>query len=182
MRERSGQRGITPLEVLVLLTIAGGLLAVVVPAFRCHCGRSRVSEAAQNVGSLYRGAVAYYETEHRFHSTRTQETIPNQFPDSVGPTPALRLVTATRGRRFVGAPGEWDAPSWQALSFAISDPRHYAYEFVSTGTGNSAAFTARARGDLDADGVFSTFERAGSVDAHGSVKGSSGLYIDQELE
>ncbi len=69
-----------------------------------------------------------------------------------------------------------------SASRPIGDPQRYAYEFVSSGTGTAAAFTARAHGDLDGDGVFSTFERAASVDASNSVKGSSGIYIDQELE
>ena len=35
---------------------------------------------------------------------------------------------------------------------------------------------------LDADTTYSTFERQASVDASSSVKGSSGIYIDNELE
>ncbi len=57
------------------------------------------------------------------------------------------------------------------------------YTFTNGGgTANASAFTASANGDLDADGVYSTFERAASVDASASVKGSSGIYIDNELE
>jgi len=57
--------------------------------------------------------------------------------------------------------GQWDNPSWQALTFAISDPHYYSYEYTSDGTGTNAQFTARANGNLDGDGTLSTFERAG---------------------
>jgi len=42
-------------------------------------------------------------------------------------------------------------------------------------------FTAQAFGDLDEDGVFSTFERSGAADENGTNAGAD-LYIDQELE
>jgi hypothetical protein len=42
-------------------------------------------------------------------------------------------------------------------------------------------FTAQAFGDLDDDGLFSTFERAGAADENG-INAAAGLYIDQEIE
>ena len=42
-------------------------------------------------------------------------------------------------------------------------------------------FTVQAFGDLDDDGVFSTFERSGAADQLG-INASIGLYIDNEIE
>ena len=42
-------------------------------------------------------------------------------------------------------------------------------------------FTAQAFADLDADGIFSTYERSGAGDIQG-VNASIGLYVDQEVE
>jgi hypothetical protein len=39
----------------------------------------------------------------------------------------------------------------------------------------------QAFGDLDDDGVFSTFERAGAADEIG-INAAAGLYVDRELE
>ena len=64
----------------------------------------------------------------------------------------------------------------------MSDPHYYSYEYVSEGTGTSARFTARAVGDLDCDGVLSTFERVGAVDAALNVMGGGGIYVENELE
>ena len=36
-----------------------------------------------------------------------------------------------------------------------------------------------ATGDLDCDGVFSTFERMGNLNADGEVEGASGIFINQ---
>ena len=43
-------------------------------------------------------------------------------------------------------------------------------------------FTARAVGDLDCDGTYSTFEFAGRVLPDGSLRGAEGIYKNLELE
>jgi hypothetical protein len=64
-------------------------------------------------------------------------------------------------------PGTWDNPAWQALrfGFAPGERHRYSYEFDTVGCGpRFATFTARALGDLDGDGQYSTFEMVGRVD------------------
>ena len=176
MMRRLG-KGFTLIELMIVVAIIGILAAVAIPAFLRYIKRSKTAEATQNVGSIYRGAVAYFEAEH---TTRTGGIIPKQFPATVGPSPAI--ASLANGQKIAASPASWNAASWQALSFAIGDPHYYVYTFESSGTSNASAFTARANGDLDADSILSTFERAASVDSSSSVKGSSGIYIDNELE
>lgn len=52
----------------------------------------------------------------------------------------------------------WESMTWMALQFSVNNPHYYSYEFTSSGEGEAAKFTARAIGDLDCDGTFSTFE------------------------
>ncbi len=171
-------RGFTLIELMIVVAIIGILAAVAIPAFLRYIKRSKTAEATQNVGAIYRGAVAYFEAEH---TSRSGAVIAKQFPASVGPSPSTGSLS--NGQKVAPNPADWSAASWQALSFAIGDPHYYVYQFESSGTANSAAFTARAHGDLDGDGTtYSTFERAASVDSSSSVKGSSGIYIDNELE
>ena len=47
--------------------------------------------------------------------------------------------------------------------------------------GGAAQLDTVVAGDLDADGIFSTYERSGAADQQG-VNASIGLYIDQEVE
>jgi type IV pilus assembly protein PilA len=80
----------------------------------------------------------------------------------------------------------WNANTiWLALNFQQEQPHFFHYNFVGAnddpdGFGN-CQFTAQAFADLDADAIFSTYERSGSADRNG-VNGAAGLYIDQELE
>lgn len=45
--------------------MVGVTAAVAIPAFLRYIKRSKSSEATQNVGAIYRGAIAFYEAEHR---------------------------------------------------------------------------------------------------------------------
>ena len=76
----------------------------------------------------------------------------------------------------------WGAAGWQALNFGVRDPFYYQYQFISSGTGTNAKFTARAIGDLNCDGRLSTFERIGRVDDENNVTGGAGLFKKDELE
>jgi hypothetical protein len=42
----------------------------------------------------------------------------------------------------------------------MNPPQYYQYNYTNTGSG----FTAAARGDLDGDGILSTFETKGRVE------------------
>ena len=128
-----------------------------------------------NLRKMFDGSVMYYSTEH---ATRTGEILPPQFPVSVGPTPARSACQGGESVKTIPAPGMWDAPTWRGLAFGINDPFYYQYEYVSDGR----SFTARATGDLNCDGHFSTFERTGVIDEEGNVSGGAGLFTNNELE
>ena len=157
-------RRFTPVELAIGAAILGSLLAVAVPAFVHDLHASRFVEPTEGLERLGASAVAYAITNGRF-------------PDSAPLTPA----TPPRGKKEVDPPGAWDGPTWKALAFRPSPegvPHAYSFSFESTGT----AFVAQARGDLDGDGVLSTFEIRGSTAAGAKPTVAPGMYVDQELE
>jgi type IV pilus assembly protein PilA len=181
---RNKAKGFTLIELMIVVAIIGILAAVAIPAFLRYVKRSKTTEATQNLGAMYRGAVSYFEAEH---ATRGVDStiLAKQFPSTVAQTPAAGTpfpCCAGGAQKCLPVATAWDNESWKALSFSISDPHYYAYQFDGTGTGTTSGFTARALGDLDCDGILATFERAGTVDANFSVKGSSAIYSVNELE
>ena len=79
----------------------------------------------------------------------------------------------------------WETPSWKALGFRPSAegvPHAYAFSFESTA--GDKAFVAQARGDLDGDGVLSTFEIRGHTGRTADEKPAvaPGMYVEAELE
>ena len=160
-------RRFTPVELAVGVALVGSLLAVAVPAFLHELHASRFVEPTDGLSRMGTAAVAYAEANQRF-------------PDSAPLTPAA----PPRGTKDVDPAGMWEGPTWKALAFRPSAegvPHAYAFSFESAGGGST--FVAQARGDLDGDGVLSTFEIRG--DAHGADQKPGvlpGMYVEAELE
>jgi hypothetical protein len=55
---------------------------------------------------------------------------------------------------------------WYCLRFELDQPQYYAYSYSATGTLGAAGdtFLAQANGDLNGDGILSTFTLGGLVD------------------
>jgi hypothetical protein len=84
-------------------------------------------------------------------------------------------------------PGAWDTPTWKALDFRPvpeGAPHCFAFSFASSLSPSVSTFRADAHGDLDGDGIVSTFQLTGrSVD--GDPKGpvlDPGMFVDSEVE
>lgn len=164
---------------LVLMGAAGIFAAVGVPAYIKYATRSKSAEANMNLRRVFDSSVAYY-SEGTWGSAATAQTA--KFPPSVGPTPSRPACLGTLSTPFPPDATLWEHPTWTALNFAVNEPSLYQYEYISEGEGHAAKFTIRATGDLDCDGVFSTFERSGFIDAYGNVTGRDGLVQINELE
>ncbi len=166
------------------LIVLGTLAAIAIPAFTKYTRRSKTSEARVNLAKMFDAASSYY-TEH------------GQCPDHdgaqgrAGVTPNLSVDCGEGegGRCQAGGAGggvypqtDWTAnPVWSALGFEVRGGHYYRYDFRWKEEDGMCMFTAQAFGDLDEDGVFSTFERSGAADING-VNAAAGLYIDQEVE
>ncbi len=178
-RLRGKGLAIAAIVVGVVAVVPMGISAAVsVPAFVKYIRRAKTAEAEDRLSQMYRAAVSYYNQEQVSRETYGR-SLEAQFPVSTQLTPARRCCDSGEndGRCPVNL-GQWDSPTWQALNFSISEPHYYQYQFISDGQ----SFTARAIGDLDCDGVFSTFERSGMVDENGDVVGSRGIYRNLPTE
>ncbi len=140
------------------IPVTGIVAATAVPLSLRYLRRAKTAEATENVAYLYRAVVRTYDGSR-------------QLPQSLPRTPATPPCGDVQMWPADAAPG------WRALGFTPTEPLRYSYEYVSDGH----AFTVRALGDLDGDGLSSTFERAGTIQA-GEVVGSPRLSVIREVE
>jgi type IV pilus assembly protein PilA len=178
-RIKSGIRGFTLIELMIVVAIIGILAAVAIPAFMKYIRRSKTVEATMNVRKLFDSSVSYFEGEH---ANSAGAILAKQFPANVGPSPTANSCCGQAGDKCKPAPTNFDSESWAALNFSVDDPFYYWYQYISTGTETAANFQAYAYGNLDCDAIYATFQRAGTVLSDRSVSGGSGLFSKNDIE
>jgi hypothetical protein len=172
-RSRSRAGRFTAIELAIGFALLGSLLAVVVPAFVHAVHASRLAEPIDGLHRIGQAAIARAEGQ----------PVARAFPSSAPLTPA----SPPRGRCAPDPPDAWEQPTWRALDFrpaAPGLPHCFAFQFDSTPGPQRSTFRATAHGDLDGDGILSTFEVVGQ-----SVEGDSrgpvlepGMFVDSEVE
>jgi type IV pilus assembly protein PilA len=176
--------GFTLIELMIVVAIVGILASVAIPGFLQNARKAKTSEAAVNIRRIYSNSRSYILDTYTKRGTVGSNVIP-QFPEPVPLTPAANCCTFT-GKKCPPSTTDWTDTSWQALTFSVDDPHYYLYAYDSTGSaspGPGSNFTARAHGDLDCDGVFSTFEMFGIwSSSDNDVHGSAGMFIDNATE
>ena len=121
--------------VQMFLTVV--LAAIAIPSFMKFQARSKASEARVNVKAIYVGVLADHADK-------------SEWPGSVPMTPSVIPC----GKTAVAAPDELAA--WRQIGWAPEGPSRYAYAYTRTPDGSG--FLIEARGDLNCNGVTSSFK------------------------
>jgi type IV pilus assembly protein PilA len=172
-RNRPRGHRFTEVEVGVALALAGSVLAVAVPTFAKNVHSSRFVEPVSGLERMSAAAVEY---------ARSRPVV-QAFPPSAALTPSV----PPRGRCEVDPPGLWESPTWRALDFrpsALDEPHCFAFGFESSLSPAKSTFRAHAHGDLDGDGITSTFEMTGHVES-GDPRGPTvdpGMFVQSEVD
>ena len=108
--------------------------------------KSKATEAKVSLNAIARGVKVYYVEN-------------GKLPPAAALVPPAGACCKTEAKACAPEPSAWTGPGWNEIMFSLSDPHRYSYELVTS----AAGFTARAVGDLDCDGVFATYELAGTI-------------------
>ena len=154
---RLKKSGFTLIELMIVVAILGILAVVAIPAFVRYMRIAKTAEALRSISLIAKGQRHYFETPKFLPNGQPANC---DFAISMGWTPGLGLCCSDGEPDGKCEPNElaWDNPGWKAVLFKISDKHYYAYY-----TGQFQTFPvkktvlARAAGDLDCDGTYSTF-------------------------
>jgi hypothetical protein len=174
-----------PIELAIAFALCGALLAVAAPAFVREVHASRLVEPVEGVKRLGSSAVAYAQ-EHT-STTGAPGSQTSQAAQAFPPSAPMTPSAPPRGRCEVDSPDAWDTPTWTALAFrpsAPGTPHCFAFAFDNALTPSKSTFRAHAHGDLDGDGIYSTFEITGHF-VDGDPRGPTidpGMLVESEVE
>jgi len=166
---------------MIVVALIGILAAIAVPFFSDYMRRSRTTEADVTLKDLWMRARTYRAKE--VTPLGNLVPLPPQFPDSsAGPAPVASCCQP--GGRTKCAPdlANWADDTWQVMNFSIEKAHYYRYELTSDNSvPESQSFTIHAYGDLDCDGIESTFTSHGLAQGL-DVTGSGAVGKTRELE
>ena len=129
------------------------------PALPPEVLRARAAEASSMVDRIYRAEISYFNMS-------SERTTASFF--AAPPTP---VSTPTASPYPANAALWLESPQWRAGEFYIATEHYYQYQVVPGPTGITSSFVVMAHGDLDGDGILSTYRRAAVLNA-GEIQGA----------
>src|SRR5438552_5203640 len=168
--QRRSRRAFTLIELMIVVAIIGVLSALAIYGVRKYIFNAKTAEVRNAVGQMSKDAKASYErdsTAPAIMAAGTSAGVANNLCMSASlSVPSAKESIA--GQKYQSAPSEWSVDvvtpnkGFSCLRFAISDPQYYMYDYAGT-AGTAGTFVAMGMGDLNGDGVTSTFSLRGEV-------------------
>jgi type IV pilus assembly protein PilA len=151
---RKRQEGFTLVELMIVVAIIGVLAALAIYGVSRYLKHSKTAEASRNLASMETGSKNAYQQDTDQGGNGTGPYV-HMFCGSSAKTPGTTPKAAK-------AKGDYTGDGWKCLKFSVNEPQFYSYTYATNSqTGTAAVYTATANGDLDGNGVESTFELAG---------------------
>jgi prepilin-type N-terminal cleavage/methylation domain-containing protein len=151
---RSGRRGFTIIELMIVVSIIGILSTLAIPYYQKFTARARRSEMAMTISKLRMQFIATYHAQSAFPTPRGGTDSTWNTADPVSGTPPL------------GEPATWNTtdPDWANLP-TMDGAVRMRYQYSVTNSGKTVTLTAR--GNFRGVGLYSYTESWNGSDPAG---------------
>lgn len=173
------KRGFTLIELMIVVVIIGVLAALAIYGVTKYVANAKSAEARSVLGRIGKDAVKAASGEKidvgvlepgQTASTRralcptASATVPASATFAGIATGGGTVPDTVKGKKWQSADSDWSP--FSCLGTSVVGPQYYAYGYESTASGELAdgqTFTGWAVGDLDGDGITSSFWYDGKV-------------------